>query len=117
MNNDLMLKADSFLRNEAFHPQDILVRECLTKGVLQYEDIINYCYHQSFDLNQMKEGPSMRPIYSWIPTSTFFADALVQHKAPVLRSVCGNWWGRTHKGLTIKDPILLEIVKKMERVK
>ena len=116
MNNDLMLKADRFLRAEAFHPQDILVRECLTKGVLQYEDIINYCYHQSFDVRQGREG-TMLPIYSWIPTSNFFARVLVKHKAPVLRNVCGNWWGRTHKGLTIKDPILLEIVKEMERVK
>lgn len=112
MNNDLIYKASRLLNAETFYPQDALVKQCLSRGTFKYEDIINYCYHPSYVARSCNEA--IAPIYSWIPTSSFFAYCLIKHNAPVLRNHFGNWWGRSNKGLVLQDPLLLEIVKELE---
>lgn len=81
---ELQEKAKNIASGEVLANVDALVRACLTKGLLSYEDIENYDFDEE--------------VMAWHIITDWLYEKLKKVKATVIASEYGYFWGRTETG-------------------
>ena len=92
MNNKKQERLRECVNNDVFLNQSLIVDDLLKKEIYYYEDIENL-----YD----SESGELREIFEWWSVSTWLLEKLREEKEPVLRTVHGDYWGRSSTGQSI----------------
>lgn len=116
MNSNKERKLDQFVSNNVYANVSALIQECLTKEVLNFEDIQNIDEPCTACKECLKENTGecaeriYKEVFQWFIVSDFLLKALEKHDEPILHSAFGSYWGRTCCGQAISMDSVIESI-------
>jgi len=111
----------TFVSNNVFTCQSMLVGELLKIEFFQYDDIVNLYktrqmlkdegYKTDEEIDRARDdGAGDQEIFEWWVVDSWLLDKLEAAGEPVLRTDFGDWWGRTCTGQAILlDGVIVKI--------